>query len=253
MTDETVKLIQSECAPADSLVFGATNFEDVNGIADFFEPFKFVQHLDKQTAKELLEMCIDVALPRLELLCQKQVDTIRRLTWQCDQANRKKPSMVDVEQNEVAKEQATIQHATQDANMSNQESTANSETAISMHERDYSHNTSEANYSELDSIGIQAKEKPYKFPYDEIVCGIRFIGHFPSCQDQSCSQFSTGNRMPCSLQEQAELGTATDEIQSIDSHNNQTEDAPFKLTIEMHDKTVYLKSKKRAMKISLDT
>ncbi|KHJ46032.1 hypothetical protein D918_03695 [Trichuris suis] len=217
-----------------------------------------IESKDAPLANDLFDLCNQVVLPRLELSCEELVDTLRRITLKRDQANRRKPIVVTIEQAEILNK--ADQQEDKDVETAVKSNTSLSQPISSAYESgsefkpaevEDSYNlktTYDVNYSEINSIGIQRVEKPCTFSYDDIICDTYLIGHLSLFQDES-PQLRDGNHPS---QHSPQRSSAAVDANQLANPCERKEDKRVKLTLEMHDKAIYIKADSQNMKISLD-
>ncbi|KFD67906.1 hypothetical protein M514_10374 [Trichuris suis] len=230
MLEQTGLTSQRICSPemTEVLLRELMALTELTELPQLVQTISCIESKDAPLANDLFDLCNQVVLPRLELSCEELVDTLRRITLKRDQANRRKPIVVTIEQAEILNK--ADQQEDKDVETAVKSNTSLSQPISSAYESgsefkpaevEDSYNlktTYDVNYSEINSIGIQRVEKPCNHPSQ----------HSPQRSSAAVDANQLAN--PC----------------------ERKEDKRVKLTLEMHDKAIYIKADSQNMKISLD-
>ncbi|CDW59719.1 hypothetical protein TTRE_0000805901 [Trichuris trichiura] len=255
-TDVTAESVCSADMSTEVLLRELMALKELTELPQLVQTISCIESKDTPLANDLLDLCAQVVLPRLERSCEELVDTLRRVTLKRDQVNRRKPTVVTVEQAEaLSKADQQEDKYMETAVISNMSSPLSvppiyeSSTALNTAEVEDSCNLktiSDFNYSEINSIGIQAVEKPCTFSYDEVICDTHFIGRLSLCRDELPQLRQHPSKH--SLNENSAAVNANQLAKPCEGKV----DNRVNLTLEMHDKAIYVKGNSQNMKISLD-
>ncbi|KFD48744.1 hypothetical protein M513_10374 [Trichuris suis] len=250
MLEQTGLTSQRICSPemTEVLLRELMALTELTELPQLVQTISCIESKDAPLANDLFDLCNQVVLPRLELSCEELVDTLRRITLKRDQANRRKPIVVTIEQAEILNK--ADQQEDKDVETAVKSNTSLSQPISSAYESgsefkpaevEDSYNlktTYDVNYSEINSIGIQ---RTNRHSYVMVVHSNKLWS--------KCNSSSLGNHPS---QHSPQRSSAAVDANQLANPCERKEDKRVKLTLEMHDKAIYIKADSQNMKISLD-